>query len=76
MPQQHDEGDRIYHRKYGVGTIIRKTGPTFVVSMSETMEATYLVHFPHYGNGVYIPSLYGNELRNSPIHHPPTKQRA
>lgn len=73
---QYNVNDRVIHSQYGTGTIIRKTGPTFVQSCGDWMEASYLVEFD---NGCYIPSLYFDELgrideashdaKRSQLHH-------
>ena len=61
--RQYDVGDTVFHKTHGEGEIVRKTGPTFVRSMGEWMEATYLVRFGDEKNPQYVPSLYHGELR-------------
>lgn len=51
--------EQVYHAKHGHGIVKGVTGPTFVQSIQEWMEPTYLVYFE---NGQHIPSLYENEL--------------
>jgi hypothetical protein len=58
MPKELNIDDCVYHHVYQAGTVVGKIGPTFVKTLNETVEATYLVRF----GGRYVSSLYADEL--------------